>query len=126
MTDECSGDMLERGDGPEERRRGVRVAFETRVRLEVGGEEIRTEGSSRDLSQKGIFIAGEKGVSIGEDCRVEVELSGMVDPVKLLMKGRIARVTNEGIGIEFIEMDLDTFTHLKNVVRYNCEDPDEI
>ena len=35
------------------------------------------------------------------------------------MKGTIIRQTLDGIGIAFDSMDVDTYSHLKNIVRYN-------
>ncbi|MDY0163384.1 PilZ domain-containing protein [Desulfobotulus sp.] len=108
-----------------ERRRMKRVTFETEVRLHVGQREIRVVGNTRDLSQKGVFVATDIPLTVGMECRVEVLLSGMTEPVCLSMKGKIARIVPEGVGVEFFEMDLDTFTHLRNVVLYNSQDADD-
>lgn len=118
--------MGESMDNMGERRRMQRVAFETEVRLNVGGMEIRVFGSTRDLSQKGVFVATEIPLAEGAECQVEILLSGMEEPVCLSMKGRIARIVSEGVGVEFFEMDLDTFTHLRNVVLYNSRDADSL
>ncbi|TWI72433.1 PilZ domain-containing protein [Desulfobotulus alkaliphilus] len=113
--------MVETADGMGERRRMKRVAFETEVRLHVGEHEIRVEGSSRDLSQKGVFVATDVPLKEGTECRVEIQLSGMEEPICLFMKGRVARIVPKGVGVEFFEMDLETFTHLRNVVLYNSD-----
>ncbi|MCW7753833.1 PilZ domain-containing protein [Desulfobotulus sp. H1] len=114
--------MEERREDGDERRRMKRVPFETEVRLQAGEHEIRVVGNSRDLSQKGVFLATDVLLSEGMECRVEVLLSGMEDPIHLCMKGRVARLVPGGVGVEFFEMDLETFTHLRNVVLYNSDD----
>ncbi len=53
-------------------------------------------------------------------------LSGASSELCLQMKGEVVRVLDDGIGVSFIEIDLDSFHHLKNIVYYNAEDPDQI
>lgn len=36
----------------------------------------------------------------------------------------MARLTDAGIAVEFKEMDLDSFTHLRNIIAQNTDDPD--
>lgn len=109
-----------------EKRAGVRVDFETEILLRVEGEEIREAGSSRDLSLKGAYIKTGKEISVGSKCEVEVCLTGMVEKVSLKMEGVVARKDSDGVGISFNSIDLDSYTHLKNIVRYNVDDPDNI
>ena len=40
------------------------------------------------------------------------------------MTGEVIRKTEEGIGIRFEEIDIDSFFHLKNIVYYNTDNPD--
>lgn len=109
-----------------ERRRKMRVGFHTQIMLEAGDAKIRTEGSSRDLSLRGIFINIDEKISVGTPCKVEVALSGTAEPLVLQMDGRIVRNDASGIGITFDSMDLDSYTHLKNIVRYNADNPDDV
>ena len=110
----------------EDKRRCPRVDFKTRLILTAEGTEIVAEGSSRDLSQKGVFIYTDEKLSPGTLCKVRVFLSGGGDPVELSMDAKVARVDSTGMGILFVAMDLDSYTHVKNIVRYNSEDGDEI
>ncbi len=38
------------------------------------------------------------------------------------MKGTVIRISENGMGIEFDSMDVDTYSHLKNIVHYNSAD----
>ena len=58
-----------------ERRERTRVDFQTQVFLKVGASEIRVEGSSRDLSLKGIFVNTDEDIPIDTKCQMEVLLS---------------------------------------------------
>jgi hypothetical protein len=108
----------------DERRKNSRVGFTTTIQilLEADGETINLEASSRDLSLKGIFVITEKKFSSGTKCTITVYLTGTIDKIELLMKGTIVRVTDNGMGIGFDSMDVDTYSHLKNIVQYNTID----
>jgi hypothetical protein len=109
-----------------ERRGKIRVGFHTQIMLEAGGEKIRAEGSSRDLSLSGIFVDTDEKISLDTPCKVAVVLPGTAEPLVLQMDGRIVRHDASGIGITFDSMDLDSYTHLKNIVRYNAANHDDI
>ncbi len=111
-----------------EKRRGIRVDFSTQIILMVDGSdsESQIEGSSKDLSLKGIFINTTEEIPVGSKCKVNVFLTGMVEAIVLQMQGDVARKTPSGIAIDFNLMDIDSYTHLKNIVRYNASEIDDI
>lgn len=109
-----------------EKRSKPRVYFKTDILLKLDKFEVRTFGSSRDLSLNGIYVKTDDDIPLGSDCMVEIRLSGITEKLSLAMKGTVVRKEAAGIGITFSSMDLDSYTHLKNVVRYNYPDPDII
>ena len=109
-----------------ERRKKLRVGFNTQIVLQIEQSEIHVKGNSRDLSLTGIFINTEAHIQEGKRCRVGVSLSGMTQPFDLKMEGTIVRSSPSGMAIVFDSMDLDTYTHLKNIIRYNTDLPDEV
>lgn len=108
----------------DERRKYSRVRFTTviQILLEADGEKINLEASSKDLSLKGIFVTTKKKFSSGIKCAIKVYLTGTIDKIELQIKGTIVRVGDTGMGIGFDSMDVDTYSHLKNIVRYNSMD----
>jgi hypothetical protein len=42
------------------------------------------------------------------------------------MAGKVVRQDDSGVGVQFEEIDIDTFYHLKNIVYYNADDPDQV
>lgn len=108
-----------------ERRKNVRVAFQTTVSLHFADGEY-AHCQTRDLSLKGIFIPGIVDREPGEKCQVAILLSGTSSELKINMTGEVVRKTEEGIGICFDEIDIDSFFHLKNIVYYNTDHPDQI
>ncbi len=108
-----------------EKRKHPRVGFATQIKihLEANGKKISLEGNSRDLSLKGVFINTDIGeLPIGTMCNINIYLSGGIDEIVLFIKGSVVRSNNVGTGIVFDSMDVDTYSHLKNIVYYNSID----
>lgn len=108
----------------EEHRKNTRVHFEALIDLTCGGKSF-TGCETDNLSTKGVFVLGAKDLQIDDQCNLTLHLSGGQNIV-LSMKGRVQRITDTGVGIHFTETDLDSFTHLKNIIYYNSENPDTI
>ena len=108
----------------DERRKHSRVGFTTEIRilLEADGKVVNLKGSSRDLSLKGIFISSKEKYASGTKCSIKVYLTGGIEKIELQMKGTVVRTSDNGIGIVFDSMDVDTYSHLKNIVYYNSRD----
>ena len=111
--------------GTQERRKNVRVAFKTTVTLRFADGEY-AHCQTKDLSLKGIFIPGIVDREPGERCAVTILLSGTSSELTISMHGEVIRKTEEGLGIYFNEIDIDSFFHLKNIVYYNSDHPDQI
>jgi len=110
----------------DEKRRHTRVDFLTSILLRTKGSEILASGHSKDLSLKGVFVSTEEKLEKGTKIEVEIILSGGGNTIELFMEAVVARVEPHGMGIDFKTMDLDTYTHLKNIVLYNKQEQDEI
>lgn len=107
-----------------ERRKYSRVGFTTRIEiiLKTDGKQVILDASSKDLSIKGVFAQTGQKFPLKTQCTVTIYLSGGVDDIKLEIQGHIVRQTNSGIAVVFDSMDVDTYAHLKNIVRYNSGD----
>lgn len=110
----------------DERRRYTRVGFTTRILLKATGIKIETTGSTRDLSLKGVYVSTDRQISLGTECTVTVQLSGGIEAINLSMKARVARVEKDGLGLSFESMDLESYTHLKNLLMYNIDKDDDL
>lgn len=107
-----------------EKRKHSRVGFSTAIEIliQADGKEVRLPGNSKDLSLKGIFVGAEEKFVSGTKCLVNVYLTGGIDKIELQMKGTVVRISDHGMGINFDSMDVDTYSHLKNIVYYNSSD----
>ena len=68
---------------------------------------------------KGLFVKTDESFPEGSQCEVTLSLAGQSDPLELKMRGEVQRRTESGMGIKFIEIDLEIYAHLKNLVMLN-------
>lgn len=107
-----------------EQRKFRRVPFHADAIVKAGG--VTVSGTIDNLSMKGLFLNAAGGLAGDELLEITILLSGSSSKLSINLKGRTSRQTDKGVAIEFREMDLDSFIHLKNVVSYNSSDADEI
>ena len=107
-----------------EKRRHKRVAFGAEAVVRSG--EVSISGRVSNLSMKGMLVETEESLPGDKLLEIEIVLSGSSSKLAIDVTGRVVRQTQEGLAIEFREMDLDSFMHLKNVVAYNSDNADAI
>ena len=108
-----------------ERRKNIRVPFQTFADVNFAGRSY-SKCETDNLSIKGVSILGVSGHSVGEKCDISLALSGSSSELVLEMKGEVVRVEPDGLALHFSEIDFDSFYHLKNIIYYNSEDPDQV
>ena len=109
-----------------DKRKKIRVNFTTEIIVQTRDEKFKVSGSSKNLSVSGMFVKTDRPIPTLTECLVEVVLTGMSDPLTLMIEGRVVRSNSKGVAISFHSMDLDSYAHLKNIVRYNVENPDDV
>ncbi len=102
-----------------ERRNGIRVDFATKVLIKVRGQQTQYDGDSRDISLRGIFLNTDDSLEIDSTCDIELLLAGAKDDIIISLSGHIVRKEEKGYAIFFDSVDLDSYTHLKNIIKYN-------
>jgi hypothetical protein len=107
-----------------EKRKDIRVSFRTEISIAYNGEKLHLGGDSVNLSMGGLFAASSEEVPLGMQCQIHLRLSGTEEPIELTMKGKVVRHEQSGFGIHFEEMDLDSYSILKEIVRHNAQEPD--
>lgn len=109
----------------QQRRKNTRVAFHAEATVRVAGK-IFERLAIKILSLRGIYIEGISGRSEGETCGVDIFLTGSSSELKLSMGGKVVRQDEHGVGVQFEDIELETFTHLKNIVQYNAVEGDQV
>lgn len=109
-------------ENQQERRRDVRVTFRATVRLRFPDGREFAKCETADISVSGVFVKGVAGVAVGERCEVEFNLLGRSSSLLLEMAGEVVRVMNDGVALQFYEVDQDSFCHLQNIVFFNYKE----
>jgi len=80
---------------------------------------------TKDLSIKGVFVESDEQWPESTECQVSLTLHAG-ETIELEFSGRVERSIGIGMGIEFQEMDLESFGHLQQLLRYNSAESDKI
>ena len=108
---------------PEERdaREFSRVPVRVRVLVRSEGIDINSKRSV-DLSMNGIFVECAEPLPLGTKCELTLLLDGIDPMIRAECGGVIRRISAEGMAIEFVELTLESYEHLQNLVRFNAPD----
>jgi hypothetical protein len=103
----------------------------TRVHIAVGVEvdlpgHTKISGRGRDLSVKGVYVQCPRQLPRNTRCDVTIVLSGAPEPMQVHVTGTVVYAEPGGMGIEFVEVDVDSFIHLRNLVLYNSVDTEQV
>jgi hypothetical protein len=94
--------------------------FHAPVRLSLGGHD--SQAYLHDLSLKGalVEVSGGWGGQVGDSCRLRLELAS--DAV-IGMEARVAHIEGRHVGLRCEHIDLDSMTHLRQLVEHNADEP---
>ena len=124
---------------PQGHRHFTRVDFRITARAEAGGTVL--EGTVENLSLRGMLMATDKNVPVGEHAEITItladqqaeatETTGAAEthhnedwPV-IEVSGTVVRATAISTAFKFDLIDSDSFIHLKNIVALNSGDPEK-
>jgi len=109
-----------------ESREFTRVPIKVWVEVRAEDVVIKTH-ETHDLSMVGISLQhGGTALPVGTFCDISVFLEGVDPPIHVDMKGTVGRSTDKDLGIKFSEVQLESYEHLQNLVRYNSQNIDLI
>jgi len=101
-----------------------RVDIKIFAKVQAKGREVISAGT-QDISMKGLFVEGVVNWPVGTECEIHLILEGRNLPVDITVKGRVQRVTGEGMALLFTEVNLEAYEHLHNLVMLNATDPEK-
>ncbi len=109
-----------------DKRRFSRIKFDIEALLQNGDDVY--EGHVSNLSLKGMYFEynGLPPLSSGSNVLATIQLIGHSSSLQIDVKCEIVRLDDDGVALKFIELDMDSFMHLKNIVSYNDGDPEKI
>ncbi len=107
----------------EEKRRFSRVAFNVDAKVE-SDEKTYQVSCIHNLSIGGCLLELSGNFHEDAECVVTLPLPHMAPPIEI--EGRITRVNNGEISVQFTGISKENLVHLQNIIRYNSEEPDKI
>jgi hypothetical protein len=105
-------------------RKFSRVPFHVTATATVGGR--RFQGKVSNLSMNGLFLKTFERLPEGDTADLVITLEGTEPVIAVSFMGRVSRITDEGIGFHFEKIDLDSYTHLRNIIAYNMADAEKV
>lgn len=109
---------------PMKTRKFSRVKFEVRAFIKTNNREF--QGYVENLSMNGMFLATAERLAEGEPAEITIHLNASDPPIVVMLSGTACRETENGIGFVFNKIDLDSYTHLMNIVSYNIDDSKKV
>lgn len=109
-----------------DKRNFLRTKYTSRALLEINGEVI--SGELVNISLNGAMIKSRDTDKFKVDDKIGIQMfiTNYGTAVKIDSQGVVVRVAENELGIRFETMDLDSFTHLRNVIAYNTGEYDKI
>lgn len=103
-----------------DRRQFLRSVFHAPVRLRLG--ESESQAFLHDVSLKGALVEVSASWSgrVGDACLLRLELAS---DAAITMETTIAHVEGIHVGLHCERVDLDSMTHLRQLVEHNADDP---
>ena len=106
-----------------EKRSSARIPFKTKAI--VRHKDSTVIGIVENLSLAGIFLKTPEKLALKRVVKIELLFTGTSSQISILLDGKITRHENIGMGIEFRNIDLDAYFHLKNLIEYNTDKIDK-
>ncbi|HBF36907.1 MAG TPA: PilZ domain-containing protein [Firmicutes bacterium] len=107
-----------------EKRELIRVPFQ--IDATILHQDQTYQGKIDNLSLKGMFIQTDGHFKLRDMIQITVHLAGESSDLGIKLSGIIVRINEQGIGVQFEKVDLDSFIHLRNIVAYNSGDEDKV
>ncbi len=98
------------------------------VKAEIIAKDTLISGLVGDVSLNGLLLICDDQLPEGMECIVHLFLGDQESPqgLRIETKGVVIRNLDNGIAVEFTELDLESYDHLKNLVSLNATDPEKV
>jgi hypothetical protein len=107
-----------------EKRNFNRIPFQTKAI--VRSKDATVIGIVENLSLDGIFLKTPEKLNLNRIVKIEVLITGTSSQLSILLDGKIMRHENVGMAIQFKNVDMDAFFHLKNLISHNLNQVEKL
>lgn len=107
-------------------RKFSRISLQMEAFISCNSDAFKVELDN--LSLNGMFIRSGEQLSVADDVQITLYLKGPESrlDVSICIQGRVVRSAEGQVAIQFLNMDLDSYTQLRNIMSYNAVDSDRI
>lgn len=105
-------------------RKFSRVGFNVIATVTSGGRSF--QGNVSNLSMSGLLLETNERLALGEVVDIAISLPGTEPEITVAFTGRVCRLTEGEVAFRFEMIDLDSYTHLRNIVSYNMADAEKV
>ncbi len=106
------------------KRKMSRVDF--KVDAVLVANNLKKRCKVRDLSLAGIYLTTDIDLEMGDKADIKLEISSDRTSGKIELTGEVIRKDAFGIAFEFLELPLDSYLFLRNIIVYNYGDAKEV
>ena len=107
-------------DPANERRERERIPYAMEVEL-VAEDGTSILATTHDISLKGLFLETRHAPPLGSRCEVRLEIGGPRGSIPLRVEGVVARVSDEGVALEFDDVTCEAFASLRRMSPFRSE-----
>jgi len=104
-----------------ERRKRTRVPVCFDLHVVIRSKKIKVK--THDISMTGVSFISAQTFTVNERCTINLRLN---EEIHLSIEAKILRSKDKETIASFLEMDEDSFYHLKRILQYNAADSDQI
>jgi len=110
-----------------ERRKNSRNSLQQDSELTLT-EEAVYKGKIKNVSFSGVYMycPNSKSIPIGETGSFKIFIKSQQKIETISFMCQVIRTDDEGVGLKFIDLDLDGYQKFKNLMLYNSSDPDTL
>ena len=110
-----------------EQRKHMRLPIEMPVEIKIHDGSLR-KGLTKNISFGGMLVEFSDNSEIipGKDYELFLVLHEGEDGLSIHLRCNIVHIAAFGTGIQFKTIDIAHYQHFKNLMVYNCEDPEKM
>ena len=110
-----------------ERRKNARNSLKQDSEL-VLTEKAVYKGTTKNVSFSGVYMycANAKSIPVGETGFFKILIQTQQQTEIISFMCQVIRTDDEGVGLKFIDIDLEGYHKFKNLMLYNSPDPDKL
>ncbi len=107
-------------DKEQDKRHFTRIPFEAKVTMLT--DEHEWHGKLLDISLKGLLVSRPAGWDLDKGARLKVEVHAWNEGFIIRTEAEVAHVQEQRVGLQNLNIDIESITHLRRLVELNLGD----